>query len=48
MFSSFFHFGLYPASRISYIAVPHFSFLILSFRESDGNNFYNDDRIGIY
>lgn len=25
-----------------------FSFLILSFRESDGNNFYSDDRIGIY
>lgn len=24
MFSSFFHFGLYPTPRISYIAVPHF------------------------
>ena len=27
MFSSFFHFGLYSTSRISYIAVPHFLFL---------------------
>ena len=26
MFSSFFHFGLYLTSRISYIAVPHFFF----------------------
>ena len=25
MFSSFFHFGLYTTSRISYIAVPHFN-----------------------
>ena len=24
MFSSFFHFGLYPTPLISYIAVPHF------------------------
>ena len=24
MFSSFFHFGLYQTSQISYIAVPHF------------------------
>lgn len=26
MFSSFFHFGLYPTPLISYIAVPHFVF----------------------
>lgn len=26
MFSSFFHFGLYPTPLISYIAVPHFFF----------------------
>ena len=26
MFSSFFHFGLYPTPLISYIAVPHFLF----------------------
>ncbi len=29
MFSSFFHFGLYPTPLISYIAVPHFSFSIV-------------------
>lgn len=28
MFSSFFHFGLYPTPLISYIAVPHFLFYI--------------------
>lgn len=27
MFSSFFHFGLYPTPLISYIAVPHFFFV---------------------
>lgn len=27
MFSSFFHFGLYPTPLISYIAVPHFLFV---------------------
>lgn len=29
MFSSFFHFGLYPTPLISYIAVPRFSFLFM-------------------
>ena len=32
MFSSFFHFGLYPTPLISYIAVPHFLFVIMPSR----------------
>lgn len=39
MFSSFFHFGLYPAPRISYIAVPHFLFCIIRSRGRGGKIF---------
>ncbi len=38
MFSSFFHFGLYPTPLISYIAVPHFLFATNpAIQEPDGN-----------
>lgn len=40
MFSSFFHFGLYPTPLISYIAVPHFLYLVIPVEELGGNSIY--------
>lgn len=38
MFSSFFHFGLYQTSQISYIAVPHFFVINPAIWELNGDN----------